>query len=266
MFDRVSSEYVLENAHIRSVLADYVERKFNRELSHPVYPKLDLFHQYFCADQHEQAVHAPEAETTKEAYDPFIAETIEQFECLCRAGYEIELWPHSDPAQPYKYSWQMISDVVCNRHLYVFKTGEMEDGHPLAQQSVRPGWNHNDVFRAVHDLAAHAWGYFGFAARGEDAAFQAHANIYTAKALLALAAETRMQSAWVLFGSHMRRKDGSVPRQGDPDYIPLRQRRFPKQKAFAAPKMCCRFAKHALHRSSNALVASRNNVRLANCA
>jgi hypothetical protein len=50
-----------------------------------------------------------------------------------------------------------------------------------------------------------------------------------------VAAETLAQNAWVNFGQHLRRDDGSIPKKGDPDYVPPQDRPFGEQKNFLVP-------------------------------
>jgi len=58
----------------------------------------------------------------------------------------------------------------------------------------------NDLFRAVHDAFGHGLEGAGFRARGEENAWQAHARLFTGKALHALTTETRGQNSWLNYG------------------------------------------------------------------
>jgi hypothetical protein len=100
------------------------------------------------------------------------------------------------------------------------------DGHPLLV---------NDVFRIVHDFYGHTQHGFQFGPVGEYNAFREHSQMYSDAALPALAAETLAQNAWVNFGPHLRRIDGSVPKQGEPGYVPATERPFSDQKAYVVP-------------------------------
>lgn len=79
-------------------------------------------------------------------------------------------------------------------HPMLQPSGESFDGQPALM---------NDLFRAVHD----AYGHFGpgnpfFRARGEDAAFQLHATMYSPEALKTAGTELRGQNSWLNYGPH----------------------------------------------------------------
>jgi hypothetical protein len=189
----------------------------------------------YLADQHDVATHCPEHPATRRAYESFCEETERQF-WLLRKVIRIALW--QGKGEPYRNSAAMLADVRSNAHLWVLKTGEIPADHRLAQPSSISGFLLNDCFRATHDLTGHAPQGHSFSARGEEGAYQEHALLFPAEAIPALVAETRMQNAWVLCGAHLRDAQGRLPQKGDPNYIPVRQRPFPAQKAFAARPQC----------------------------
>jgi hypothetical protein len=104
----------------------------------------------------------------------------------------------------------MQADVRSKRRLFVYPTSDLSPDHPLAQLAM-PGWSWNDVFRAVHDLVGHAATGFQFGPVGEENAYRFHANVHSAAATPALAAETRLQNCWVNFGPHLRDAQGKNP-------------------------------------------------------
>ena len=196
------------------------------------------------ADTMEAARHTPNDPATRAAYASLCSELGGQFEALLAAGYRFHTWENE--GQPYDGSAAMIADVRDRKRLDYFPTvaGFGEDGvpdsHPLLTPSVyrdsdgRPMlWN--DVLRCVHDVFGHAAHGFSFSASGEFKAWAAHAVTFTASARLALAAETLLQNAWVNFGPHLRREDGTIPARGEAGYIAPSVRPYAEQKAFTAP-------------------------------
>lgn len=193
------------------------------------------------ADEFDAAPEIADDEATKTAYNAMIAETAAQYRSL--GDIKVEAWEQA--GEPYKSSADMIADVRDNKHLWFYLTEAGfghdvgEASHPLLGQSefaMEGGRRllHNDVFRIVHDYFAHTQGAYNFGPVGELNAFLEHETMYSDTAAPAVAAETLMQNAWVNFGPHMRRPDGSIPVRGDPDYVPIPQRRFADQKVFAA--------------------------------
>ena len=209
------------------------------ELSGPMVP--DETYLKRVADYLDQATHAPDKPEVRRAYAALIQETLAQFAAI--KGITVTPW--DDTGEPYANSHEMRGDVIENRHLFFFRTvngfGEGEPRqHPvLAPSGYYDGQGRpllvNDVFRIVHDYFGHSQRGLSFGPRGEYSAFQEHARMYTQAALPALAAETLAQNAWVNFGPHMRRPDGTTPRPGEADYVPPSKRRFADQKAFVVP-------------------------------
>ena len=196
------------------------------------------------ADTFQRASHTPRNPQTREAYDALIRETGKQFERL--GDLKIEAW--SGQGEPYKNSAETVADIG-KGHLWFLPTesayGEgapaLDKSHPMLQETGykladgRPLLA-NDVFRITHDVFGHAKSGNTFGPRGEYNAYLDHSRMYSDQAIPALASETLAQNAWVNFGPHLRRPDGSIPKRGDPDYVPPQQRPFADQKAFTVPR------------------------------
>jgi hypothetical protein len=206
-------------------------RKRGRDL--PVYWEMsrpDERFAEFCADAHQQARHTPSDSRTLESYRALTEEIDEQFHLFLRSGYAISIWRRD--RQPYQNSQEMRKDVRHHHRLFVYPTTGLSPDHPLAQPAMA-GWSWNDVFRAVHDLVGHAATGFQFGPIGEENAFRFHATVHSSAAIPALAAETRLQTCWVNFGSHLRDARGKLIRPGEPGYSPPFTRPYAEQKAFS---------------------------------
>lgn len=185
------------------------------------------------ADVYERLPAAPSDPAVRTAYDSFIADTARQWQAATAAGYKMEPWRQE--GQPYKNSAEMRADVRDNKHLWFFPTHNgfgTGDGVPGRHPLLEPaGFSvggvdlvHNDVFRAVHDLATHAQEGYEFGPRGEWNAALAHASLYPPEALPAMLAETAGQTSWVNFGRQVRGRD-----------IPPQERPYAEQKAVVLP-------------------------------
>jgi hypothetical protein len=209
---------------IHALLARCYEERTGERLPVPEYPAVDGQWLTYCADQYAAADHRPQDSDVLQTYQVLMSELLEQFLLFVDAGYVVQLWPGS--GEPYANRDAMRADVRANRHLWVYPTGDaLPVDHPLAGRSPLTGYCYNDVFRAVHDLAGHAWNGYSFTVRGEEAACQAQLLLHSPAAHPALVCETRLQSAWIFVGPH-RRGGSSAPLV------------FPPQKAFAAPADC----------------------------
>lgn len=192
------------------------------------------------ADAYEAAPLYQDTEKMRRSYRVLIDHTMLQLRAM--AG-NITFEPWAGQGEPYANSAAMMDDVANNRHLWFFRTengfGEGADttDHPLLEPTDVMGSDGkpllaNDAFRVVHDFFGHTQRSLNFGPVGELNAFLEHAAMYPEEALYALAVETLMQNAWVNFGPHMRRQDGSFPVKGDADYVPIPKRRFADQKVF----------------------------------
>lgn len=89
---------------------------------------------------------------------------------------------------PYDNFKQLHHDVMHNRRIQVL-SDRATGGHPFFSPEE------NEKFRAVHDVFGHVAAGGGFDRHGEEAAFHAHALMFSPHARPALASETRGQFA-----------------------------------------------------------------------
>jgi hypothetical protein len=193
------------------------------------------------ADFHDKAVNSPDNPAVKRSYDALARETVAQFKAM--GGLKVETW--RGDGEPYRNSREMMRDVNESHHLWflptesAFGSGDKIPHPMLADTGLKTADGHpllvNDVFRIVHDYFGHTQHGFQFGPVGEYNAFREHAQMYSDAAIPALAAETLGQNAWVNFGAHLRRMDGSLPKPGEADYVAPAERRFRDQKAYALP-------------------------------
>jgi hypothetical protein len=233
------------NDDTTQVASDYVRKAFRREYNpHTTYDQVpeDLLKE--IADYFQNvAKHEPESPEVLRAYQAMADETIEQYKAMIDAGIEPE--PYNGVGEPYASSEEMMRDVRDNKHLYFLRTdsafgqGTQDTSNPLLKKSgLKIGDFEllvNDVFRIVHDYFGHTQQGLQFGPRGEFNAWKSHSRMYSDAAQGAVAAETLAQNAWVNFGQHLRRDDGSIPKKGDPDYVPPQDRPFGEQKNFLVP-------------------------------
>lgn len=136
------------------------------------------------------------------AYDALASEVDAQFDYLTNdLGINVEFMD----TDPYETVAQVKADIEENGHLGVLSTDATPPGHPYLSNEQ------NDRFRAVHDAFGHAAIGRGFDRNGEEAAFQSHAEMFTATALPALASETRGQNSALNYGGYGAR--GEFPPQ-----------------------------------------------------
>ena len=95
----------------------------------------------------------------------------------------------------YADSKEMRHDVLHNGHLAVFQGGDRHDF--LHHVDPRTKLNENEMFRAVHDAYGHALHGSTFGAQGEERAWNAHRQMFSPLAALAMSAETRGQNSFV---------------------------------------------------------------------
>ena len=217
------------------------------------------------ADHLRDAEHAPNDPEVIEAYSAFKQETMDQFDSLIADGFTF-IAHAAEGMEPYQPpvkgdpdqrspSRKMRDQVEQEKTLVFFptiqpgqstfgQTTDQEFDHPLLERTgimvaTDDGgmyeMTYNDVFRVTHDVFGHAKEGSSFGMIGEENAVVQHSQMYSDRALPALIAETRMQNAFVHFGSHLRREDGSLPKHGDPDFVPVEERPFADQKVFMPP-------------------------------
>jgi hypothetical protein len=233
------------------VAADYVKKAFGRDYDpHTKYDEAPESRLKEIADYFQNvAKHQPDAPEVFRTYRAMANETIEQYKAMIAAGIKPE--PYSGKGEPYASSEEMMRDVRENKHLYFLRTdnafgqGTQDAANPLLEKSgIKIGDFEllvNDVFRVVHDYFGHTQQGLQFGPRGEFNAWKSHSRMYSDEAQGAFAAETLAQNAWVNFGAHLRRADGSIPKKGEPDYIPPQERPFGEQKNFLVPAEMMQF-------------------------
>jgi hypothetical protein len=108
-----------------------------------------------------------------------------------RMGLNVQVMDHD----PYKNVHELRNDVVNNNQIKILGA-HVTGGHPFFSNEE------NNHFRAVHDVFGHLATGRGFDRHGEEAAFQAHARMFTHHALPALASETRGQNSSLIVNGH----------------------------------------------------------------
>ena len=237
-----------KNEDIESIENNYIK---NNGLEKPVdieIRKLNTEYSKAMADVYEAAKHTPLDKEVQKAYKALASESKKQFEALLKAGYKVEMW--DGKGEPYANSVEMVEDLRDNKHLYVFSTEEGfgETGitpqnrkeNPMLADSGYKDVNGkklllNDLFRFVHDAFGHGKLGNSFGPVGEENAWYVHSQMFSPDARRAMTSETRGQNSWVNFGPQLRNKDGSLPKRGDKNYVPLSQRDFAPQKNFLFP-------------------------------
>lgn len=186
------------SAHVSAIAEQYAaERGFRYD---PVdsYIAVDHAQAAAIADVYEQLpTDDSKNPRVRKAYEAFAREVQQQWDFLLAQGYQLLPW--TGTGQPYATSTEATTDIIENKRLHFFTGGE---DHPFIGESTRDasGLTINDKFRAVHDVFGHAAGGFGFGERGEENAWRAHSQMFTAQARRAMTTETRGQNSWVNFG------------------------------------------------------------------
>ena len=181
------------------------------------------------ADAYEDTPESPQY--AERAYQNLILETISAYEAYTFKGMQFRPW--TEAGQPYQTSQEMFECIELG-HLYYFQGGDLPKYHPLTQQSCFYNRTYNELFRCVHDMH-HYEAQASFSPLGELKAFQYSHSYYSIKALPALVAETVAQTAWVNYGRHLRRPDGSLPCKHDADWVPYHARPYAPQKLLVLP-------------------------------
>lgn len=102
---------------------------------------------------------------------------------------------HATDEDPYSDVHEMMDDVANNKRLKVLGT-HATGGHPFFSDAD------NDKFRAVHDFFGHAATGRSFDRHGEQAAYLAHAQMFSPQAHAALASETKGQNTSLILNGH----------------------------------------------------------------
>jgi len=95
---------------------------------------------------------------------------------------------------PYPDAAAMAADVRDNKHIKTMSS-KTTGGHNFFTN------DENDQFRAVHDVFGHAGTGRGFSRHGEEAAYLSHSQMFSKKALPALASETRGQNSYLNYNN-----------------------------------------------------------------
>ena len=231
------------NDATRQVASEYMRRAGLRNLPHSGYLRPEESHLKELADWMQTADHRPNDPEVAASYEALKNEVIQQYETAVGAGLKAEPWEGA--GEPYANSREMMADLKENGHMFFYRTenGFGESGMPVDHPMLEPVPFElngrqlllNDLFRIVHDYFGHTQQGFQFGPRGEYNAYKEHSAMFTEAAQGALAAETLAQNAWVNYGPHIRRKDGSVPAPQDRDYTHPSDRPFAEQKANVVP-------------------------------
>lgn len=129
---------------------------------------------------------------SKPSFDAYIAEVHEQYRMLTEdLGITVEVVPED----PYPDVEAMIADLRDNGRIKVLDAASTPPGHPYIDRET------TNQFRAVHDAFGHAGTGRGFDRHGEEAAFQAHANVFSPMAVPALASLTRGQNGSLILSA-----------------------------------------------------------------
>jgi len=190
------------------------------------------------ADAQAKGQHSPGDPAVAKAYRALIDETRHMFQAL--GPIEVTAWDGN--GAPYASPAAMLGDIAAGKLTLrlsdeMFGPGADNPGHPLNTASGLKTTDdrvltNNDLLRIVHDVYGHGQSGFRDDARGAYNAYHEHARLLSPEARQALATETLGQRAWQEFGQHLRRRDGTVPRETDVDYLPPNQKEFAEQKAF----------------------------------
>lgn len=190
------------------------------------------------ADAQQRAAHDPTNNAVAKAYRALIDETRAMWNAL--GPLDVTAW--TENGAPYASPADMLNDVLAGQlklrlSADMFGPGADNPGHPLNNVSgVKTvdglDLTHNDLLRVVHDIYGHGQSGFRDNPQGQYNAYHEHARLLSPEAARALATETLAQGSWANYGPHLRRKDGTVPRVSDVDYLPQSQKEFAEQKAF----------------------------------
>ena len=183
-----------------------------------VYADVDPVFGKSVADAYEAMRDDPSNPDVIEAYQDLIQQVKDQYNALSDEGYQFTFF--DSQTDPYGGNpVNAMRDLRNNKKMAVYgsydgygqvgispadvKRNPMLEDTGLRwvdQEGVSRPVLANDLFRAVHDAFGHGIEGAGFRSRGEENAFQAHAKLFTGKALGALASETRGQNSWLNFG------------------------------------------------------------------
>ena len=245
----VSKLFSQPNPETELISKNYkADRNIQTPLGNEIY-KIDNKYAKRIADAFAKLEHNPTDPVVKEAYQAMAKETLDQYNAIKKAGYNIEIYEGS--GEPYKSSADMIKDVRDNKHLFVLSTekdfgqqeisDEQREENPLLNNSNKKDINGkpllvNDIFRFVHDFFGHTERGNSFGPIGEENAWDVHSRMYTDLARRAMTTETRGQNSWVNFGEHMRDDSGRLLTKGEAGYLDPSKRPYAEQKIGLLPE------------------------------
>lgn len=137
-------------------------------------------------------------------FEAFRDETAEQYKYLTEVlGVKVEVTSED----PYANIEELFADLRDNNRIKVLSAESTGEVPMFSNEQI-------EMFRAVHDAFGHAAIGRGFDRHGEEAAFRAHAQMYSDDAALALESVTRGQNASLIFnGKFPTQKIAILPRE-----------------------------------------------------
>ena len=137
-------------------------------------------------------------------FEAFRDETAEQYKYLTEVlGVKVEVTSED----PYANIEELFADLRDNNRIKVLSAESTGEVPMFSSEQI-------EMFRAVHDAFGHAAIGRGFDRHGEEAAFRAHAQMYSDDAALALESVTRGQNAsLILNGKFPTQKIAILPRE-----------------------------------------------------
>jgi hypothetical protein len=136
----------------------------------------DLAHHYDSLPMNDPSAH--------KHFQAMRDETAQQYHHLT---HKMGISVHVMDSDPYKDVHELRHDVENNKQIKVLGT-HATGGHPFFSN------DENDQFRAVHNVFGHLGTGRDFDRHGEEAAFQAHARMFSHRARPAVTSETRGQN------------------------------------------------------------------------
>jgi hypothetical protein len=166
---------------------------------------VDPIRSFQIQSEYKQALAAPtEKPGIRQSYEAMRQGINDQYAFMTRPREEggMGMKHEIHETEPYGFHWadgndanaaqEMSKDVAGGRikTLATKSTGE----HSIFSNEE------NDKFRAVHDVFGHAATGRGFSRHGEEAAYLSHRQMFSKKAIPALASETRGQNSYLNYG------------------------------------------------------------------
>lgn len=182
------------------------------------------------ADEFERAPVREDQGALRTAFRELRRHSLAQFHAIREAGITVRPWRGS--GTPYQRSRDLMHDVVTNANLWVYLTCDGHGTHGTAADHPMRGasgvvcdgvpFEHNDVFRAVHDIFGHVIPQNSFSLAGELRAGFIHMRQFPSAAHHVIFTETVAQICWFYCGEHVRGTNA----------LPVDQRPYPEQKVY----------------------------------